>query len=121
MKRLTAAIILGLASLFLAVNPAVAQDDARVTASDVVDRESLKAFVLEAREYLDSFETLSGYRDALESFRAGGDWKQGSVYLLTGLLKHQAKLSGCFGNFKSSRDDFSGHCVTILGDQLNLL
>ena len=44
-----------------AVNPAVAQNDATVTARDVVDRESLKAFVLEAREYLDSFETLSGY------------------------------------------------------------
>ena len=34
MKRLTAAIILGLASLFFAVNPAVAQNDATVTASD---------------------------------------------------------------------------------------
>ena len=84
MKRLTAAIILGLASLFFAVNPAVAQSDATVTARDVVDRESLKAFVLEAREYLDSFETLSGYRDALESFRAGGEWKQGSVHLYVG-------------------------------------
>ena len=84
MKRLTAAIILGLSSLFFAVNPAVAQSDATVTARDVVDRESLKAFVLEAREYLDSFETLSGYRDALESFRAGGEWKQGSVYLYVG-------------------------------------
>ena len=50
----------------------------------MVDRESLKAFVLEAREYLDSFKTLSGYRDALESFRAGGEWKQGSVYLYVG-------------------------------------
>ena len=69
MKRLTAAIILGLSSLLFAVNPAVAQNDATVTARDVVDRESLKAFVLEAREYLDSFETLSGYRDALESFQ----------------------------------------------------
>ena len=49
MKRLTAAIILGLASLFFAVNPAVAQNDATVTARDVVDRKSLKAFVLEAR------------------------------------------------------------------------
>ena len=38
MKRLTAAIILGLASLFFAVNPAVAQNDATVTARDVVDR-----------------------------------------------------------------------------------
>ena len=72
MKRLTAANILGLASLFFAVNPAVAQSDAKVTARDVVDRASLKAFVLEAREYLESFETLSGYRDALESFR--GRW-----------------------------------------------
>ena len=50
----------------------------------LVDRESLKAFVLEAREYLDSFQTLSGHRDALESFRAGGEWKQGSVYLYVG-------------------------------------
>ena len=32
MKRLTAAIILGLSSLFFAVNPAVAQSDATVTA-----------------------------------------------------------------------------------------
>ena len=77
MKRLTAANILGLASLFFAVNPAVAQSDAKVTARDVVDRASLKAFVLEAREYLESFETLSGYRDALESFRAGGAWEAG--------------------------------------------
>ena len=83
-KHLTAAIILGLASLFFAVNPAVAQNGAKVTASDVVDRASLKAYVLEAREYLDSFETLSGYPDALESFRAGGAWKQGSVYLYVG-------------------------------------
>ena len=75
MKRLTAAIILGLASLFFAVNPAVAQSDATVTASDVVDRESLKAFVLEAREYLDSFETLSGYR---EPWRASGPAGSGS-------------------------------------------
>ena len=36
--RLTAAIILGLASLFFAVNPAVAQNDATVTARNVVDR-----------------------------------------------------------------------------------
>ena len=83
MKRLTAAIILGLASLFFAVNPAVAQNDATVTARDVVDRKSLKAFVLEAREYLDSFETLSGYRDALESFRAGGEWKPLRLMLCT--------------------------------------
>ena len=75
MQRLTAAIILGLASLFFAVNPAVAQNDAKVTARDVVDRESLKAFVLEAREYLDSFETLSGYRRLGELQGRYGEWR----------------------------------------------
>ena len=80
MKRLTAVLILVLASLF----PAVAQDDVKVTAGDVVDRESLKAFVLEAKEYLDRFESLPDYLGALESFRGDGDWKQGSIYLFVG-------------------------------------
>ena len=49
-KRLTAAIILGLASLLIAPYPAVAQSP-ETTASEVVDQETLKAFVEEARAW----------------------------------------------------------------------
>ena len=107
------------------MNPAVAQNDAKVTARDVVDRESLKAFVLEAREYLDSFETLSGYRDALESFRAGGEWKQGSVYLYVGTTdgvvvfhaveREDVRCSSCFSlcEWNSKRQLRSIWTITI--------
>ena len=48
MKRLTAVLMLSLATLL----PAVAQDPA-VTARDVVDRETLQAFVYAAKAYAD--------------------------------------------------------------------
>ena len=44
MKRLTVVLILGLAGLFVATDPAVAQSP-EITASEVVDRETLQAFV----------------------------------------------------------------------------
>ena len=80
MKRLTAALILALATLFPAVHPAVAQD-AEVTAGDVVDRETLKAFVLAAAAYADKATSLAEYLAVLQEFRTEGPWKQGSIYL----------------------------------------
>lgn len=44
-------IILGLTSLFFVTHPAIAQD-MKVTASEVVDRETLKAFVEGAKDSL---------------------------------------------------------------------
>ena len=81
MKRLTAALILALATLFPAVHPAVAQD-AEVTAGDVVDRETLKAFVLAAAAYADKATSLAEYLAVLQEFRTEGPWKQGSIYLV---------------------------------------
>ena len=81
--------MLGLASLFSAGQPAVAQvpDMGRpeVTASEVVDRESLKAFVQgAARAYLEAARTLS-YDQVAEIFRVeGGHWKSGSIYIFIG-------------------------------------
>ena len=56
MKRLLTVLILGLASL----SPAMAQDPEhpKVTASEVVDRETLKAFVETGKEYLRASELL---------------------------------------------------------------
>ena len=65
MKRLTAVLILALAALSPAVHPAIAQDS-EITAGDVVDRETLKAFVLAAAApftslYADKATSLAEY------------------------------------------------------------
>ena len=80
MKRLTAALILSLATLLPAAHPAIAQDP-EVTAGDVVDRETLKAFVHAAKAYGDKASTLPEYLAILQEFRTEGPWKQGSIYL----------------------------------------
>ena len=80
MKRLPTVLILALTTLLPAAHPAIAQD-AEVTAGDVVDRETLKAFVLAAKAYGDKASTLPEYLNILQEFRTEGPWKQGSVYL----------------------------------------
>ena len=80
MRSLTAVLILALASLLPAAHPAVAQDS-EVTASDVVDRETLKAFVLAAKAYGDNATILPEYISVLQEFRTEETWKYGSVYL----------------------------------------
>ena len=80
MKRLTAVLMLALATLFPAVHPATAQD-AEITAGDVVDRETLKAFVLAAKAHGDKASTLPEYLAILQEFRTEGPWKQGAIYL----------------------------------------
>ena len=80
MKRLPAVLILALTGLLPAVHPAVAQD-AEVTAADVVDRETLKAFVLAAKAHADNAASLPDYLNVLQEFRTEGPWKQGAIYL----------------------------------------
>ncbi len=80
MKRLTAVLMLALGTVLPALNPASAQDP-EITASDVVDRETLKAFVLAAKAYADKATTLSEYIALLQELRAEGTWKHGSIYL----------------------------------------
>ena len=89
MKRLIAVITLGLASL----SPAMAQDSQRpkVTASEVVGRETLKAFVEGGKEYLEGIRTLTETAKLRAIFRAEGDWKSGSTFLVI-LLKNGAVL-----------------------------
>ena len=89
MKRLIAVITLGLASL----SPAAAQDPEhpKVTASEVVDRETLKAFVQGGKEYLEGIRTLTETAKLRDLFRAEGDWKSGSTFLVI-LVKNGAVL-----------------------------
>ncbi len=81
MKRLTAALMLALVALLPAVHPALAQDD-EITAGDVVDRETLKAFVLAAKARADyGTPNLAVHLSTLKEFRTQERWKQGSIYL----------------------------------------
>ncbi len=80
MKRLTAILMLALASVLPAAHPAIAQD-AEVTAGDVVDRETLKNFVLAAKEHASKATSLPEYLNLLEELKTAGPWKQGSIYL----------------------------------------
>ena len=91
MKCLIAVLMLGLASLSPAA--AVAEDSERpkVTASEVVDRETLKAFVEGGKEYLESIRTLTETAKLRDIFRAEGDWKSGSTFLVI-LVKNGAVL-----------------------------
>lgn len=95
MKRLKG-LVPGLATLLLPLHPALAQES-EITAADVVDRETLKAFILAAKEYAENnASSISEYQELLQEFRTEGRWKQGSIYLF--LLDSE-------GNFVFHGDD----------------
>ena len=80
-KRLTAAIILGLVSLLIAPYPAVAQSP-ETTASEVVDQETLKAFVEEARAWSETITDPNDVAPYTVTISVEGDWKHGNTYLI---------------------------------------
>ena len=81
MKRLTVALILGLVSLFVAPYPAVAQSP-ETTASEVVDRETLQAFVEGARAWSATFTDPNDFAPYTIAISTEGDWKHGNTYLI---------------------------------------
>ena len=93
MKHLTAVLIIALATLLPAAYPTSAQDP-EVTAGDVVDRETLKAFVHAAKAYLNNATSLPEYLAILQEFRTEGVWKQGSIYLFAGTTDGVLILNG---------------------------
>ena len=82
MKRMTVVLILGLASLLPTAHPAAAQSPA-ITASEVVDAETLKSFVEDAKarieEITEGEEQLTPF---IASLREEGDWRHGNLYLI---------------------------------------
>ncbi len=80
MQRL-ALLILGLASLLSAVQPAVAQSP-ETTASEVVDAETLQAFVEGARAWSETFTDPNDFAPYTIAISTEGDWKHGNTYLI---------------------------------------
>ena len=81
MKRLTLALILGLAGLFVAPYPTVAQSP-ETTASEVVDRETLQAFVEGARAWSATITDLNDVAPYTVTISVEGDWKHENTYLI---------------------------------------
>ena len=92
-KRLTAVLILGLAGFLSAAHPAVARAP-DVTAGEVVDRETLQAFVKEAKDTLESATNFSEVASLVGAFRNEGDWKAGSMYLIVLTLEGVVQFHG---------------------------
>ena len=79
MKSLTAGLTL--AAICMSLVPVFAQDN-RTTAGDVVDRETLMAFVEGAKDSLEGAADFAAVGRLTEAFRTEGDWKAGPVYLV---------------------------------------
>lgn len=81
MKRLNVLLILGLVGLFAAPYSAIAQPP-ETTASEVVDRETLQAFVEGAKAHTESITDPNDLTPFLISLATEGDWKHGNTYLI---------------------------------------
>ena len=81
MKHLTAALIVGLAGFFVATGPAATQSP-EVTAGDVMDAETLAAFVEGAKEWSATFTDPSDFPSYVGTISTEGDWKDGNTYLI---------------------------------------
>ena len=81
MKRLAAALVSGLAGFFAVTCPAAGQTS-EVTASDVVDAETLEAFVEGAAAWSATFTDPNDFAPYLASISTEGDWKHGNTYLI---------------------------------------
>ena len=81
MKRLTAVLILGLVGLFAAAYSAIAQSP-ETTASEVVDRETLQAFVEGAKARTESISDPNDLTPFVISLATEGDWKHGNTFLV---------------------------------------
>lgn len=60
---------------------ASAAADARATAEDVVDRETLKGFVQTAKAHLEGITDLNEIARLRVTLRTEGDWKSGETFL----------------------------------------
>ncbi len=66
----------------------------KVTAAQVTDTESLKAFVLEAKAHIESVTDMDEAATLREQLRIEGDWKSGSTFLIMFFTNGNAAIHG---------------------------
>ncbi len=120
MRECVFGIILVAASAVMAV-PALAGDTAAagkniVTASDVVDKDTLKSFVTRAKNHIEAASTPSELFAALRELRTDETWRKGSIYLF--IVQRPTETGGEIIIFNASNRDLEGgsmHLVDIDG------
>ena len=107
-------IVLGLAVIFSATPSALAHDEERTTASEVVDRDTLKAFVLGARDYISNITDIDELV-ALADVLRNEEWKHENTYLiiseLNGILRFHGDGFALTGKDLSAVEDDNGEKV----------
>ena len=81
MKRPIAVFVAGLVGLMPAAHPAAGQTP-EVTAAEVVDGETLEAFVEGARTWSETFTDPNDFPSYVGAISTEGDWKHGNTYLI---------------------------------------
>ncbi len=96
MRHLSAALVVGLAGFLVATGPAAAQSP-EVTASDVVDAETLEAFVEGAKAWSATFTDPNDFPAYVATISTEGDWKHGNTYLILMLPNGTVIIHGSSG------------------------
>ena len=81
MKGPIAVFVAGMVGLMPAAHPAAGQTP-EVTAGDVVDAETLEAFVEGARTWSEAFTDPNDFPSYVGAISTEGDWKHGNTYLI---------------------------------------
>ena len=74
-------MIRGLSFVLIAIGLLGGVEQAAAAARDVVDRETLKNFVLKAKSLLESAQDEAARTAILESFKTDEEWRHGPIYL----------------------------------------
>ena len=108
-------MLLSVIGVFSAVPSALAQDEDRTTASEVVDRETLRAFVLGARDHIIGITDFNEFLELTTIAQQEGDWKHGNTYLIildpSGIVRFHAEGVKFDGLNLSNVEDDNGEKV----------
>ena len=86
-------LFLGVIGVFSDARTAFAQEK-KITAGEVVDRATLKAFVLRGKEYIESLRSVTEIAKLRRTFRTEGEWKSGSMFLVTLIYNGHTLMHG---------------------------
>ena len=110
------ATVLTFSAIFGGATFVLAQDDDRTTAGQVMDRETLKEFVLSASDYVSNISDPNELTELARVMREeGGDWKDGNTFLiileLNGVIRLHGADPAATGKDLSKVEDDNGENV----------
>ena len=117
MRRWSFGIIFAVISAVMIV-PAFADDTAgaanknMVTASDVVDKNTLKSFVTRAKHYIEAASTPSELFTVLRELRTNETWRKGPIYLF--IIQRPTETGSEIVIFNASNRDAEGTSMHVV-------